>query len=175
MPEFEKPVIDATVFMAMHDEEDQKRDKAVKFFSANFQIGAEISLDQVGLCDAVIWKKPREVQDRYYPFMDVLHTIMPIKRFAYNREVIEFACGRGLFNILSVPAACLAAYVIIGNRTLFTLDSSLLELGALDGHIGDFDFRNNSSEQWVFSSDLDLLYRESLCLSVTTDEVFNAA
>lgn len=172
MPEL--PVIDATAFMAMHDANASKRENTVLLFSNHFKEGVELSIDQVGICDAVVWKKPRETQDLYYPFMDVLHSVMPIKRFAYTYDVIEAALKGGFFDSLSVTSACLAAYVLLNKKMLFTYNPALLNFSALNGYLGNFGSLSEHSDR-LFSNELTGLYNKSLCLTVTTDEVCNAA
>lgn len=79
-PEF----ADAALFLGMNSADDQVRVACKSYFAARLTGRVTMSLEQVGRCDDLVWRFPREVQDAYYPFMDVLHTEMAIDRVGYD-------------------------------------------------------------------------------------------
>lgn len=55
-------------------------------------------LEEVGICDDLVWKMPRDIQDMYYPFMDNLHSMLDMSRLPYeagNNLKEEFAKRHG--------------------------------------------------------------------------------
>jgi hypothetical protein len=85
------PLIDASVFMGMHAREESTRRACVSFMAERFQDGVVISWEQIGRCDDIVWSYAREVQDAYYPFMDVLHSTMSVVRQPYEAGDVELA------------------------------------------------------------------------------------
>ncbi|WP_253257845.1 DUF6190 family protein, partial [Pseudomonas syringae] len=111
MSDFDLPMIDATVFMGMHHADPGVRDKSLEFFSRFYESSVQMNFAQIGICDAIIWKKGRALQDAYYPFMDVLHTDMAIQREGYSEQVLQRAAGETLFRGLPADKKLLAAQV----------------------------------------------------------------
>ncbi|WP_201294684.1 MULTISPECIES: DUF6190 family protein [unclassified Nocardiopsis] len=62
--------VDADVFMGMHHENEALRRGCKAFFVERLKGRVAMSLEQVGRCDDLVWRRPRELQDAYYPFMD---------------------------------------------------------------------------------------------------------
>lgn len=85
------PLIDASVFMGMHACDDATRVACASFMVERFQAGVAMSWEQVGRCDDIVWGYDRDVQDAYYPFMDVLHSTMAITRQPYDAGDVELA------------------------------------------------------------------------------------
>jgi len=138
MDEVVLPIIDATVFMGMHHRDPQLRAKSLGFFSSFYQRQVLMGFGQIGICDAIIWKKSRHLQDVYYPFMDVLHTDMDIQRRGYCNEVLRRASLESDWRHLSVEKKLLAAQVIEHKQPLFTHDEELCELTALQPFLQSF-------------------------------------
>ncbi|WP_423821186.1 DUF6190 family protein [Salinisphaera sp. SPP-AMP-43] len=172
-------VIDATVFMGMHHALNDRRQRALKVVMSNFDEGFEISFDQIGICDSIVWRRPREVQDAYYPFMDVLHTEMPFRRRGYSLATIERAANDPqLAEIRTSSPSCalLAASVIEESELLYTFDPVLLKsqptvryvacsYGTQPGGI-----RSGGS----FPGELQQLYNESRSLVITENDFGHA-
>ncbi|MFB7513652.1 DUF6190 family protein [Streptomyces sp. NPDC056144] len=83
--------IDAALFLGMHSADEAVRIAAKAFFVQRLDGRVVMSLEQVGRCDDVIWGYSRELQDVYYPFMDVLHTVMDISREPYDPADVRLA------------------------------------------------------------------------------------
>ncbi|MEU5218660.1 DUF6190 family protein [Streptomyces sp. NPDC020807] len=83
--------IDAALFLGMHSADESVRLAAKAFFVQRLDGRVVMSLEQVGRCDDVIWGYSRELQDAYYPFMDVLHTVMEISREPYDPADVRLA------------------------------------------------------------------------------------
>ena len=152
------PMIDATVFLGMHHEDERIRQDSLTFFRAHFQQGARMNFEQVGICDAVIWRQPREVQDAYYPFMDVLHSEMKIKREGYSFHEIEFAARDLRRHGLYPHQALLVAQVLNDGGVLYTHDPALRTLSCLHGLLGDFSRLDTGT---AFPDALEALYQPS--------------
>lgn len=152
------PVIDATVFMGMHHVNPGIREKSLGFFNAFYSGQVQMSFGQIGICDAIIWKKSRQLQDVYYPFMDVLHTDMNIQRQGYCSKVLKRACLQTDWAHLSVEKKLLAAQVVEHQQPLFTHDSALRELDALKPYLQTFP---SSVTGRVFPGTLQNLYEQS--------------
>lgn len=174
------PVIDATVFMGMHHTDPQRRVRAVALIVSNFRGGLEISFDQIGICDSIVWCQPRGVQDAYYPFMDVLHTKMPFERHGYSAaSVMRAASDRSLVQLrdTSPTRALLAASVIEEEKVLYTFDPSLIATGSLKPFISDavgdgfFSIQGvEADSSGAFLGELQQLYIDSQVLTISDDD-----
>lgn len=164
------PIIDATVFMGMHHSDPQLRAKSLGFFSSFYQRQVLMSFGQIGICDAIIWKKSRQLQDVYYPFMDVLHTEMDIQRQGYCNEVLRRACLESDWSHLSVEKKLLAAQVVEHRQPLFTHDEELRELTVLGPFLQSFP-------QWVsgpaFPEALQNLFEQSREMLIEQEDFRN--
>lgn len=132
------PVIDATVFMGMHHADSHLRAKSLGFFSHFYKRQVQMNFGQIGICDAIIWKKSRHLQDVYYPFMDVLHTDMDIQRQGYCNAVLRRATEEPAWAHLSVEKKLLAAQVVEYGQPLYTHDQELRELADLQPYLQSF-------------------------------------
>ncbi|MHC8305811.1 DUF6190 family protein [Pseudomonas sp. PB3P13] len=157
------PVIDATVFMGMHHADQGIREQSLGFFNAFYSRRVLMSFGQIGICDAIIWKKSRQLQDVYYPFMDVLHTDMNIQRRGYCNKVLKRACLESDWAHLSVEKRLLAAQVVEHQHPFFTHDSALRELDTLKPFLQTFPSSKTGS---VFPESLQSLYEQSCAMSI---------
>lgn len=152
------PFIDATVFLGMHHEHDSTRESSLAFFRDHFGRGVQMNFEQIGICDAIIWRQSREVQDLYYPFMDRLHSEMRIHREGYRFEELGLALEHPELRTLGSAQALLAAQVLHRQGVLFTHDPVLRDLPCLRSQLGAFD---GSVGRAAFPAELQDLYRTS--------------
>ena len=117
--------IDATFFLGMHDMNENRRLCSLQFFIRHLEEALYMNLEQVGLCDDVIWARRREEQDAYYPFMDNLHSCMTIRRIGYQCEDLMAAVNDSRYAGLSLQQACTLAQVCNCNGVLATHDPRL--------------------------------------------------
>lgn len=117
--------IDASTFLGMHHIDPVIRGRCLAFFRTCFRREVRMNLEQVGLCDAIIWRHPRALQDCYYPFMDRLHSDMQILRQGYNYQ--DLAVGLNEFRQMGLrpDQALLLAQVVRTNGCLYTQDPRL--------------------------------------------------
>ncbi|WP_122220714.1 DUF6190 family protein [Pseudomonas syringae group genomosp. 3] len=162
------PMIDATVFMGLHHADPGVRDKSLGFFSRFYESSVQMNFAQIGMCDAIIWKKSRALQDVYYPFMDVLHTDMAIQRRGYSEQVLQRAANDTLFKDLSAEKKLLAAQVLEQELPFYTHDLELLRLQVLQPFLQPF---KSAGSQHAFPEALQRLYTES-CQMVIGNEDF---
>lgn len=159
------PFIDASVFLGMHHADDLIRQRSLAFFHSHFQRRARMNFEQVGICDAIIWRQPRRVQDVYYPFMDLLHSDMQILREGYAFAELEQALSDRQLRGLRPEQALLAAQVLASTAgTLFTHDPALLALPCLASRLGDFD---GLDPHGAFPAELQDLYQASRAFILT--------
>jgi hypothetical protein len=159
------PFIDASVFLGMHHADELIRQRSLAFFRSHFEQRARMNFEQVGICDAIIWRQPRRVQDLYYPFMDLLHSDMQILREGYAFRELELANSDRQLRALRPEQALLAAQVLLSTAgTLFTHDPALLALPCLAARLGDFDSLNPCGS---FPAELQDLYEASRAFILT--------
>ncbi|GAA6168367.1 DUF6190 family protein [Sessilibacter corallicola] len=169
-----KLFIDATLFLGMHYEDPVLRHRSLDVMSYAFKKKITMNLEQVGICDNIIWDYKRDIQDGYYPFMDVLHSEMNILRIPYENHDLNTAQNDSRLKIdtLNLQQKLLLAQVINANGLLFTNDSIILDAFQNSNLIGDPDeLKINKAESPLFNSTLDELYRTSLCLKVTSNKI----
>ncbi|WP_245614077.1 DUF6190 family protein [Actinokineospora inagensis] len=111
--------VDATLFMGMHSTDERVRRSCKAFFVCRLATGVTMSLEQVGLCDDIVWSHPREVQDGYYPFMDNLHTDMAVNRVGYTVDDVSRAL---LLTDLPLTERLTVSQAIGRGGTLFSVD-----------------------------------------------------
>ncbi|CAO1667236.1 PIN domain-containing protein [Halomonas sp. NYA30] len=165
------PIIDASVFLGMHHESLEVREKCVEIIVRNFYGGLEINLEQIGLCDNVIWQRSREEQEAYYPFMSYLHTVMEFKRIPYADEAYQLAAIDYRLKYLPMKKAIIACHVLVGERVLYTLDYDLKNLDVLSDYI--MPIISSNARENGFSGPLNLFYKKSLMLKLKSQEVIN--
>jgi Family of unknown function (DUF6190) len=150
--------VDATVFLGMHHRNAVLRSLSVAFFVRLFHRRVSMNYEQVGICDAVIWKQRREVQDLYYPFMDRLHSEMTIVRNGYTWADLERAVCLPELRTLSPEQALLVAQVLHADGRLASHDPTLHALGCLEDRHWSFELGDGAA---VFPGELQPLYEIS--------------
>jgi len=162
------PLIDATVFMGMHHADPAVKQQSLAFFGNYFDKTVKMNFAQIGLCDAVIWKKARALQDVYYPFMDVLHTDMNIERQGYCQRVLDRAAQADELLGLDAERKLLAAQVLEYRLPFFTHDPRLTGLAALQPYLQPFP---PLEDPLVFPAALQALYQHSTALVVAAEDL----
>ncbi|MET9439391.1 DUF6190 family protein [Streptomyces sp. NPDC006610] len=158
--------IDATLFMGMHSSDDSVRRACKGFFAARIGEKVTMSWEQVGRCDDLVWGYSREVQDAYYPFMDVLHTDMAIDRVGYTEEDTRRAFTTKELDGLPAHERLLLAQVLSHSGVLYTASPRLT--GRTDLPVADL--RTAPAED-AFPDHLERLYKDSLVLTVASDSL----
>ncbi|MEO6089567.1 MAG: DUF6190 family protein [Umezawaea sp.] len=159
-------VIDASLFMAMNSADERIRLAGKRFFVEHLHVGAVMSLEQVGRCDAVIWGgHSRAEQDAYYPFMDNLHTDMKIDRVGYDEQDLRLALTSDLLAGLPLDRRLTVAFAINRGGTLHTVDPLLVD--RTDLPLGPLPV----GYEVEFPEPLERMYRESLALLVKPEDV----
>jgi len=167
-----KIFIDASLFMGMHSNDEKTRNQSLSIMSEHFPHCIYMNLEQVGMCDEYVWRYSRNIQDDYYPFMDVLHSEMDINRIGYcSNDIIRFSKDKRLSDKkLSLQNALLVAQTINNNAVLYTHDKSILSLDYFREYLGfspndQYDKQyNNQKRNRTFSPKLDRLYDNSRSL-----------
>jgi hypothetical protein len=150
-------LVDASVFLGMHHHDDVIRDCSLGFFRGHYAHRVWMSYEQVGICDAVIWRQARAIQDLYYPFMDRLHSDMQIVREGYRAEELDLALGHPDLRGLRPEQALLAAQVLARDAVLATHDPALRNRRCLRSRLWDFTPRPEAT----FPAELQALYERS--------------
>ncbi|MGD6741595.1 DUF6190 family protein [Streptomyces sp. BH106] len=156
--------IDASLFMGMHAAVPGTRQACASFFAEHLRDRVWMTYEEVGRCDDVVWALPRDTQDAYYPFMDVLHSTMPVKRVPYTEDAWKTAAdlpGRG---VLSLRERLLMATVIASDSRLVTVNPRLLNLA--DQGLPVAAPENSDGRHGAFPEPLAGLYRTSLALEI---------
>lgn len=163
-------LVDATVFMGMHAVDPVIRQQSTDLMSRYFHSSLAMSYEQVGLCDDYVWRFSRAVQDKYYPFMDCLHTEMEIQRIPYNIDDLMLATSHKeiVDSGLNCMQALLVAQVLRYDGILYTHHSEIIKLDWFSSYLGSFDTdaRSGSESAVMFTDELDYLYQQSSCLQV---------
>lgn len=131
--------VDAALFMGMHrmgthHEDERVRRGCKAFFARALERTAapvHMSLEQVGLCDALVWRRPRGEQDAYYPFMDRLHTDLRIDRTGYAEKDTRRAWEDPALDGLPDHERLLMGQVMERGGTLHTASARLLARSGL--------------------------------------------
>ncbi|MFC3149672.1 DUF6190 family protein [Litoribrevibacter euphylliae] len=162
-----KIFIDASLFMGMHSEDELTRQSSLRFFTEYFSHRIFMNLEQVGMCDELVWQYERHIQDDYYPFMDVLHSEMDIQRIGYTTTDLEELLRNPLLNSpsLGVQQKLLLAQVINRNGILYTHDTVIHAIDAFQPYLGEFHTDSEDlHQQSEFCSPLNALYETSKVL-----------
>lgn len=151
--------VDYSLFMGMHSPDQRTRVACKNYFVNSCQKRIGMSLENIGMCDALVWGLPREIQDAYYPFMDALHTVAAIEKLAYTAIDLRAALDDPRLKSLSLQDRLSVAMAMNKGGTLFTTSRTLLARG-------DLPVRepSRSESERTFSPMLEALYRESLRL-----------
>jgi hypothetical protein len=163
MPE---EIIDSTVFLGMHSRDESMRRHCKGFFVERLAGRVTMSLEHVGRCDDLVWRYPRETQDAYYPFMDMLHTDMDIRRIGYTEEDIRVALSDERLVYLPVHERLLLGMTIRRDAVLHTASPRLR-------HRTDLPVRAVTGDraELSFPDTLERLYAESRVLRVKPDDL----
>ncbi|GAA1990096.1 DUF6190 family protein [Kitasatospora viridis] len=153
--------VDAALFLGMNSADERTRIACKSYFAARLTGRVTMSLEQVGRCDDLVWRFPRQVQDAYYPFMDVLHTDMAIDRVPYEAADLS----RGLAEETGLPMHERLLLAMVRNRrgTLRTVSPRLL--GGPDGQV----LAPPAGPELAFPEPLEGLYQQSLVLRLPVD------
>jgi hypothetical protein len=163
--EMPKDFFDASVFLGMNSADEDVREACKAFFASRFAAGAATSLDQVGRCDDVIWRYSRELQDAYYPFMDLLHSVMRICRQQFTQTELDRALCDKRLGDLPVGDRLLLAKVMEAGGHLYSVRPQLV------GRT-DLPVRKPEKAPGVeFPDSLIGLYRTSLQLRISVEEL----
>ena len=158
--------IDAYFFLGMHDSNPERRTQSLGFFTQDHPPILCMSLEQVGLCDEIIWRHSRQEQDAYYPFMDNLHSMLPIRRISYCRADLARTLRDQRLRHLPLTQACTVSQVINHRGKLYTHDPLLLDDAAVQPWIAPAPQQPPQG----FDAPLDALYQHSLSLILTLQE-----
>jgi hypothetical protein len=160
-PEF----FDASVFLGMNSDNETIRIACKNFFASRMNGELMTSLDQVGACDDMIWGYSREQQDVYYPFMDLLHSIVAIRRQPYSEGELQRAAQNPDLEGLNASQRLLYSKVNAAGGRLYSLRPSLLARRDLSVSVPP-----PGSERF-FPSPMEALYQASLVLRVPLAEL----
>jgi len=152
------PFVDASVFLSLHHHDIGIRQRSLGLFRSMFAARVRMNFEQIGICDAVIWRQRREVQDLYYPFMDRLHSEMQIERAGYAIAELDLAVGHRELRGLKPEQALLAAQVLTREAVLASHDPVLCGLRCLRSRLWDFEATRAAGG---FSPELESLYEAS--------------
>ncbi|MGW0538512.1 DUF6190 family protein [Streptomyces sp. NPDC003032] len=159
--------VDASLFMGMHSRDAAVRAACAAFFAEHLHRPVVMTYEEVGRCDDLVWSYSRHEQDVYYPFMDVLHSLMPIRRRAYTAADWEaLAQLPASTDLLALRERMLLASVLAAGGELVTVNPRLTALAA-EGLPVRAPERASGAVRFDDADDvLDALYRTSLTLEV---------
>ncbi|MGW1073690.1 DUF6190 family protein [Streptomyces sp. NPDC002537] len=152
--------VDAALFLGMNSADEATRIACKSFFATRLHGRVTMSLEQVGRCDDLVWRFPRELQDAYYPFMDHLHTDMDIRRLGYTREDLDTGLGTPGTAGLPTHERLLAGMVLHRGGVLHTVSPGLLARTGLPV------LPPEPGPEVPFPDGLEKLYRDSLALRI---------
>lgn len=161
-----KICIDASVFIGLHNTNDELRISCKNFFVENLNHELLISFEQIGEIDNTIWELPFKEQLIYFDFMDYFMTISNTVRKAYNREIfsIIFNLDKGNKHKSKIEFSKLLtlSFAIYHNAKLFTLHDYPQKL------IRDVKLlkKPNAKKELKFASELERKYQNSLQIIV---------
>ncbi|MBM7168632.1 hypothetical protein JQK87_09450 [Streptomyces sp. G44] len=159
--------VDASLFMGMHSADPAVRDACAAFFAAHLHRPVVMTYEEVGRCDDLVWSHSRHEQDVYYPFMDVLHSLMPIRRRAYTAaDWAALARLPSQADDLAPRERMLLASVLAAEGELVTVNPRLTVLAAAGLPVRT-PLPASGAVRFADADDvLDGLYRTSLTLEV---------
>ncbi|SFT72749.1 DUF6190 family protein [Paraburkholderia aspalathi] len=156
---------DASVFLGMNSDDEMARVACKNFFASRMDRSLSTSLEQVGFCDNVIWRYARELQDVYYPFMDLLHSIVAIQRRPYSDEQLHRAQHDEDLTGLPASDRLLCSQVHTSGGRLYTLRPHLIR------HLQIAASPPPTGHELTFPPPAEALYRASLALRVPLSEL----
>jgi Family of unknown function (DUF6190) len=119
--------VDASLFLGMHSIQDSVRIACKNLFVQRLWEGVAMTLEQIGMCDDVVWGFSRQVQSDYYPFMDTLHSVMAARRVSYSWDDMRRAESDPQLRELEPVNALLLARVCNEGAVLYSIQPELLE------------------------------------------------
>ena len=152
--------IDSSVFLGMNSTDEITRISCKNFFIENVHAEILISFEQIGNCDNIIWSFAFELQSLYYPFMDLFHTEIPVKRLPFTENTFSYLSKNHSIDFsqrLNVAFAQERDTIIYSNH---------LEL--IDQFENVFRIPISLNEH-KFSNQLEKCYQKSLNLRINTN------
>jgi len=120
-----KICIDASVFIGLHNKNDELRISCKNFFVENLNQELLISFEQIGKIDNTIWELPFKKQLIYFDFMDYFMTISNTVRKAYNEDIFRMIFNMNkeneYKNQVEFSKLLTLSFAIYHDATLFTL------------------------------------------------------
>ncbi len=156
-----KEFIDASVFLGMNSKNENIRISCKNYFVRVMEKDKTIlmNLEQIGICDNIIWKFSRQKQDEYYPFMDSLQTLMKLKRISYNQN--DFLKAKKQSFNLNFTEKLALGMVLSRRGVLYTINPRLLSL-----ELSFIKFPKLENVEFSFPNNFETLYRRSLILRI---------
>jgi hypothetical protein len=118
-------IVDSSTFLGMHAVDEFVRVFCKAFFAQRVRAEVWMSLEHVGWCDDVIWRYSRAEQDAYYPFMDALHSEMPIRRVGYEKRDVVTALTNPALTDVPMRERLLIGMVLCRSAVLHTVNPRL--------------------------------------------------
>jgi hypothetical protein len=118
-------VVDSSAVLGMHSVDEVVRVSCKAFFAQRVREEVWMSLEHVGWCDDVVWRYPRVEQDAYYPFMDALHSEMPIRRVGYEKRDVVTALTDPALRDVPMRERLLIGMVLCRSAVLHTVNPRL--------------------------------------------------
>lgn len=155
-------LIDHTIFLGTHSCDEQVRLACKNFFCIALEkFKVRMPLNEVGICDKYIWQRKYEMQEKYYPFMDYLHTLLKVDLFEYSEDQIKSAL------LLSDRDTIYDRLYRVSTQSSFPLS---LKKNRLDNcHLSIVD-KFGYYDEMLFPGRLESYYQESLILKFSDDE-----
>ena len=150
--------VDASVFLGMHNIQDSVRIACKNLFVRRLSDGVAMTLDQIGMCDDVVWGFPQQVQSYYYPFMDTLQTIMTARRVSYSWDDMRRAESDPRLRELKPVNALMLARVCNEGAILYSNQLELLQRNELPVR------EVPTGQELLFPNNLEAAYQISLAL-----------
>lgn len=165
-------VIDASLFLGMHSTDEATRQSCKAFFAGQLTGFLLMPLEQVGMCDDVVWRFPRPVQDAYYPFMDNVQTDMEFRRFGYSDKDVRAALGMAASTALPMTDRLILAAALTREAVLYTVNPRLRSYGESPQttRVENFVMTPPSCAEAFFPDSLERLYRTSLALRIAPED-----
>jgi hypothetical protein len=153
--------LDHTVFLGMHAAAEPVRWRCKALVAARLGSTLFMTFDHVGRCDDAIWRHSRELQDRYYPFMDALHSLSCFQREGYEDATLRVAAADQRLLALPVLQRLLVARALERGAVVYSLAAELLDRPGLPVRPPPACASEVEFPRW-----LETLYRASLALRI---------
>jgi hypothetical protein len=155
--------IDHTVFLGMNAAEPSVRFACKGLLVARLERRLFMTWDHVGRCDDIIWGHDRALQDRYYPFMDALHSRPFLMREGYQDSTLHLAGADRRLVSLPVLQRLLVARAIEQGAVIYTIDPILAGRSELPVRSPP-----GCAQELAFPPLLEALYQDSLGLRLAS-------